>query len=99
MRGKARCVAARKIFESRFGKNSLGFKRAMPYGTIVTVAAIVLAGAYVCVTEASFWSKGLVTVLLLVSLGWRYGFFVQTGLGVFLAFYFAYYKARWKEKG
>jgi hypothetical protein len=69
----------------------------MPYMVIVTVAAIALAGVYVCVTEASFWSKGLVTVLLLVSFVWRYGLFLQVGLGVFLAFYFTYYKARWRD--
>ena len=69
----------------------------MPYGLIVTVAAIALTGVYVCLTEASFWWKGLVTVLLLVSLAWRYGFFLQVGLGVFLGFYFTYYKARWQK--
>ena len=69
----------------------------MPYALIVTVAAVALAGVYACVTEASFWSKGLVTVLLLVSFAWRYGFFLQVGLGVFLAFYFRYYKARWRD--
>jgi hypothetical protein len=66
----------------------------MPYFLIVTVAAIALAGIYVCLTESSFCSKGLVTMLLLVSFVWRYGFFLQVGLGVFLAFYFTYYKAR-----
>ena len=69
----------------------------MPYTLIVTVAAVALAGVYVCVTEASFWSKGLVTVLLLVSFAWRYGLFLQAGLGVFLGFYFTYLKARWRN--
>ena len=69
----------------------------MPYALIVTVAAVALAGVYVCVTEASFWSKGLVTVVLLASLVWRYGFFLQMGLGVFLAYYFTYHKARWQK--
>ena len=69
----------------------------MPYTLIVTVAAVALAGVYVCVTESSFWSKGLVTVLLLASFAWRYGFFIQVGLGVFLALYFTYLKARWRD--
>jgi hypothetical protein len=68
----------------------------MPYTLIVTVAAMALAGIYVVATEASFWSKGLVAVLLLVSFEWRYGFFLQAGLAIFLAFYFRYLKARWK---
>jgi hypothetical protein len=33
---------------------------------------------------------------LLVSFEWRYGFFLQAGLAIFLAFYFRYLKARWK---
>ena len=69
----------------------------MPYALIVTVAAIALTGVYVCVTHASNWSKALVTVLLLVSFAWRYGFYLQVGLGIFLAFYFTYVKARWQD--
>lgn len=69
----------------------------MPYALIVTVAAIALAGVYVCVTHASNWSKALVTVVLLVSFAWPYGFYLQLGLGVFLAFYFRYVKARWQD--
>ena len=69
----------------------------MPYGLIVTVAAIALAGVYVFLTESSFWSKGLVTLLLLASFEWRCGFFVQVGLGMFLAFYLKYLKARWRD--
>jgi len=38
----------------------------------------------------------LVTAVLLVSFAWRYGFYLQLGLGVFLAFYFTYVKARWQ---
>ena len=68
----------------------------MPYGLIVTVAAIALVGVYVCVTQASNWSKALVTAVLLVSFAWGYGFYLQLGLGVFLAFYFTYVKARWQ---
>jgi hypothetical protein len=69
----------------------------MPYALIVTVAAIALAGVYVFLTESSFWSKGLVTVLLLVSFAWGYGFFLQVGLGIFLALYLTYLKARWQD--
>ena len=69
----------------------------MPYGLIVTVAAIALTGVYVLVTEASYWSKALVVALLLVSFGWRYGLFLQVALGVFLCLYFTYLKARWEQ--
>jgi hypothetical protein len=69
----------------------------MPYGIIITVLAIALTGVYVVATEASFWSKGLVIGLLLVSLEWRYGFLIRVGLGIFLAFYFTYLKARWRD--
>jgi hypothetical protein len=70
----------------------------MPYALIVTVAAIALSGVYVCLTEASNWSKALVTVVLLASFAWRHGFWLQLGLGVFLAFYFTYVKARWQDE-
>ena len=69
----------------------------MPYGLIVLVAAIALTGVYVFVTEASYWSKALVTALLLVSFAWRYGLFLRVALGVFLALYFTYLKARWEQ--
>ena len=66
----------------------------MPYGFIVLVASIALTGVYVFVTEASFWSKGLVAGLLVVSLLWRYGLFLQVALSVFLLLYFTYLKSR-----
>ena len=66
----------------------------MPYGFIPLIASIALSGVYVFVTEASFWSKALVAGLLVVSLVWRYGSFLQVGLSVFLLLYFAYLKAR-----
>jgi hypothetical protein len=66
----------------------------IPYSLIVMVASIALAGVYVFATEASSWSKALVTVLLLASFAWRYGFFLRVALGVSLALYFTYVKAR-----
>jgi hypothetical protein len=66
----------------------------MPYGLIVLVASIALTGVYVFVTEASYWSKALVVGLLLVSLVWRYGMFLQVALGIFLSLYFTYLKSR-----
>ena len=66
----------------------------MPYGFIPLIAAIALPGVYVFVTEASYWSKALLSGLLVVSLVWRYGLFLAVGLGVFLLLYFAYLKAR-----
>ena len=70
------------------------FPICMPYGLIVLVASIALTGVYILVTDASYWSKALVLVLLLVSFGWRYGFFLRVALGVFLCLYFTYLKAR-----
>jgi hypothetical protein len=69
----------------------------MPYALIVLVASIALTVVYVFVTDASYWSKALVTALMLVSFAWRYGFYLRVGLGVFLALYFTYLKARWEH--
>jgi hypothetical protein len=66
----------------------------MPYGFIPLIASIALTGVYVFVTEASFWSKALVAGLLVVSLAWRYGLFLQVALSVFLSLYFTYLKSR-----
>jgi hypothetical protein len=66
-------------------------------GLIVLVASVALTGVYIFVTEASYWSKVLVAALLLVSFAWRYGLFLRVALGVFLALYFTYLKARWEH--
>jgi hypothetical protein len=66
----------------------------MPYGLIVLIASIALSGVYIAVTEASFWSKALVLMLLLLSFGWSYGFYLRMALGVYLSLYFTYLKAR-----
>ena len=66
----------------------------MAYGLIVLVASIALTGVYVFVTEASFWSKGLVAGLLVVSLLWRYGMFLQVALSIFLSLYLTYVRSR-----
>jgi hypothetical protein len=66
----------------------------MPYGLIVMVASIALAGVYVIASEESFWSKALVVGLLLVSFVWHYGFFLRLALGIVLSLYFTYLKSR-----
>ena len=66
----------------------------MGYGLIPLLASIALTGVYVFVTEASLWSKALVAGLLAVSLVWRYGLYLQVGLGVFLVLYFMYLRSR-----
>jgi hypothetical protein len=66
----------------------------MPYGLIATVASVALVCVYVFATEARFWSKAVVAGLLGVSFLWRYGTYLQVGLGVFLSLYFTYLKAR-----
>lgn len=69
----------------------------MPYGLIVLAGSVALTGVYVFVTEASFWSKSLVSGLLLLSFVWRYGMYLQVGLGIFLSLYFTYVKSRSKR--
>jgi hypothetical protein len=76
---------------AEFGKR---FPEHMPYGLIVLVLVVALAGVYVFAAEVSFWSKALVAGLLLLSFAWRYGLFLRVALGVFLALYFACLKAR-----
>jgi hypothetical protein len=69
----------------------------MPYGFIVTVAAFAITGVYVFATDVSVWLKTLFAGLLLVSLVWRYGLFLQAALGVCLSLYFTYQKARYNN--
>ena len=71
----------------------------MPYGLIVLVASFALTGVYVFVTEVSVWLKALFVGLLLVSLVWRYGLFLQAAMSVCLSLYFTYLKARCKMGG
>jgi hypothetical protein len=66
----------------------------MPYGFIVTVASFALTGVYVFATDVSVWLKALFVGLLLVSLVWRYGLFLQAALSICLSLYFTYLKAR-----
>ena len=66
----------------------------MSYGFIVTVLSIALALTYIFVSEASIWSKVLVAGLMVLSFVWQYGFFLRVAVGIFLALYFAYLKAR-----
>ena len=66
----------------------------MPYGFIVLVASIALTGVFVFVADVALWWKALVVGLLAVSFLWRYGMFLQVGLGVSLYLYFMYLKAR-----
>jgi hypothetical protein len=67
----------------------------MPYGLIVLVASLALTGVYVFVADVSRWSKALFAGLLLVSLVWRYGMFLQVAISVCLSLYFTYLKARY----
>ena len=66
----------------------------MPYGLIVLVASIALAGVFVFASEASWWSKALVAAVLLASFAWSYGTYLRVGLSIFLSLYFTYLKAR-----
>ena len=66
----------------------------MPYGLIVLVAALALTGAYVFLADVSLWLKALFVGLLLVSLVWRYGFFLQIALSICLSLYFKYVQSR-----
>jgi hypothetical protein len=65
----------------------------MPYSFLALVAAVSLGAVYVFVTDASLWSKLLITGLVLLSL---FGFphlpllrvLLQVGLSIFLIFCF-----------
>ena len=54
----------------------------MPYALIVLVASIALTVVYVFVTDASYWSKALVTALLLGSFARRRKFFSVKSLSI-----------------
>ncbi|GEM_PF-2560885 len=66
----------------------------MPYGLIVLVASIALTAIFVFVTEAAYWWKALVVGLLVLSFLWRYGMFLQVGIGISLSLHLTYLKAR-----
>jgi hypothetical protein len=67
----------------------------MPYGLIALVASIALTGVYVFVTDVAVRLKASFVGLLLVSLVWRYGLFLQAAISVCLSLYFTYLKARY----
>ena len=66
----------------------------MPYGLIVTAAAIALVAVYALITDVALWLKALVVLLLLCSLGWRYGVYLQAVLGVSISLYLTYVRSR-----
>jgi hypothetical protein len=66
----------------------------VPYGLIVTIAAIALVVVYVLLTEVACWLKALAVALLLCSFGWQYGVYLQAALGVSISLYFTYLKSR-----
>jgi hypothetical protein len=65
----------------------------MGYTLIATTVSVALAVTFLFVADASNWVKVVVALLLVVSFGWRYGFFLRLVLGIGLAIYFAYVKA------
>jgi len=66
----------------------------MPYGYILWIAVTGLCAVFIFATEARTWAKAVVIALLGVSFLWRYGFLVQSALGVTVSLYFTYLKAR-----
>ena len=66
----------------------------MPYGLIAMIVSFALTVVYVFTARAGLWSKVLIGGLLLASLVWRYGLFIQVALGIFLSLYFTHFKAR-----
>jgi hypothetical protein len=66
----------------------------MPYGLIILVISCALAGKYVFMAEVSHWLKALIVGLLLLSLEWPHGIFLQLGLSFYISLYFIYLKAR-----
>jgi len=72
----------------------LGSVLIMPYGLIILVITLALAGKYVFAAEVSRWLKALIVGLLLLSLEWPHGVFLRLGLSLYIALYFIYMKAR-----
>ena len=66
----------------------------MPYGLILLVVSFVLTGRFVFMADVPLWSKALFLGLLLVSLVWSYGGYVQLGVSLCLAVYFRFLKVR-----
>jgi hypothetical protein len=66
----------------------------MPYGLVVLVVSFALTGTFVFVTDVSRCLKALSVGLLLVSLVWECGFFLQVALSICISIYFKYLKAR-----
>ena len=64
------------------------------YRLIPLLGSIALTGVFVLVTEAPRWMKALVVGLLLFSLLWRHGMYLQVAISVSLSLYFTYLKAR-----
>jgi hypothetical protein len=62
----------------------------VPYGLVVLIALVFLSGKFFILKEISWRLKALVMGLVAISLGWRYGFFLQAALGITLAIYFKY---------
>ena len=62
----------------------------MPYGLILLLVLITLAGRYVLFTDVSPRLKVVVVGLVVLSFVWEYGIFVQLGLSLCLSVYFTY---------
>ena len=90
-------VSRRQAEAAVIGPERLSVNRGhthMPYAFLALISSIALTGVYVVASEESFWWKGLVAGLLVVSLLWRYGLFLQVALSICLSLYFTYLKSR-----
>lgn len=67
----------------------------MGYGLIVTVTASALGFRYVLHSEVSASLKTIVASLLLCSFYWRYGLFLQAGVGIAVSLHLTYLASRW----
>ena len=66
----------------------------MPYGLIALIAAVIFAGKFIFYSEAPAGMKALLAGLVLMSLVWSYGTFLQAAIVVLLSCYFTYHKSR-----
>jgi len=66
----------------------------MGYGFIALVGSIALTAVYVLVTDAAYWLKALAAVLLVVSLMWRFGLYLQVAISIFILYYLTYLRSR-----
>jgi hypothetical protein len=66
----------------------------MPYGLILTVAAVALSARYLAERDAPYWIKAIVLGLVLFSFNWPYGIYLQAVIGTAVYLHLIYLRSR-----